>query len=236
MKKQSVKLKAMKAAFPYTIPIMAGFGFLGMGYGILMNVNGFSFWYPLLMCITVFGGSMQYVAVTLLTSTFAPLQTLAVALMIQARHIFYSISMLEKFKGTGAKKLYLIFGMCDETFSINCTAEPPEDVDRGWFMFFVTLFDHLYWIIASTLGGILGSFIPFDTQGLEFVMTAMFVVIFLDQWLKEKGHISSIVGVFASLACRLIFGPESFLIPTMICILAMLTFLRKPIERQVTSE
>lgn len=134
-----MKRKAWKAAFPYTIPIFAGFWFLGMTYGIYMHVSGFSFWYPMLMSLTIFAGSAEFVAVNLLLGAFNPLQALVMTLMLNARHLFYGISMLDKFKGTGWKKFYLIFGMCDESFSINYTADIPADVDRGWFMFFVTL-------------------------------------------------------------------------------------------------
>ena len=193
---------AMKAAFPYTIPIFAGFWFLGITYGVYMQVSGFSFWYPMLMSLTIFGGSLEFVAVSMLLSAFAPVQTLVVALMLQARHLFYGIAMLDKFKGTGWKKVYLIFGMCDESFSINCSAEIPTGIDRGWFMFFVTLFNQIYWVTGATLGGLLGALIPFNTEGLDFAMTAMFVVIFLDQWRKEKGHAASLIGLGASLVCQ----------------------------------
>ena len=225
-------LTAARSAFPHTIPIMAGFCFLGMTYGIYMNVSGFSFVYPMLMSLTIFGGSLEFMAVSMLLSAFAPLQTLMVTLMIQIRHIFYGIAMLEKYKGTGCKKWYLIFGMCDETFSINCSAKIPENVDKGWIMLFVTLFNQFYWVFGATLGGALGSLITFNTEGLDFVMTAMFVVIFLDQWLKEKKHYTALIGVIASAMCLLIFGAESFMIPTMICILFLLTALRKPIEKE----
>lgn len=231
MKKENVRLNALRAAFPFTIPIFAGFWFLGLAYGIYMNVSGFSFWYPMLMSLVIFGGSLEFIAVSMLMSSFAPLQTLLVALMIQARHLFYGISMLDKFRGMGWKRFYLIFGMCDESFSINYTAKIPEGVDRGWFMFFVTLLNHFYWFSGSTLGGILGSLITFDTKGLDFVMTAMFVVIFLEQWLKEKKHYTAWIGLLASVVCRLIFGADSFLIPSMLCILLCLTVFRSPIEK-----
>ena len=192
-----------------------------------MQVSGFSFWYPMLMSLTIFGGSLEFVAVSMLLSAFAPVQTLVVALMLQARHLFYGIAMLDKFKGTGWKKVYLIFGMCDESFSINCSAEIPTGIDRGWFMFFVTLFNQIYWVTGATLGGLLGALIPFNTEGLDFAMTAMFVVIFLDQWRKEKGHAASLIGLGASLVCLLIFGADNFLLPAMACILAFLTLLRR---------
>ena len=229
--KQGVCRKALAAAFPHTIPILAGFLFLGMAYGIYMNVSGFSFWWPMLMGLTIYGGSLEFVTVTMLLGSFAPVQTFAMTLMIQARHLFYGISMLEKYRGTGWKKFYLIFGMCDESFSINCTAQVPEGVDRGWFMFFVTLLNQCYWVSGAALGGLLGSFIPFDTEGLDFVMTALFVVIFLDQWLKEKKHYTALIGLGASAACLLIFGADGFMIPTMVCIICLLTVFRRPIEK-----
>lgn len=190
-----MKRKALKAAFPYTVPIFAGFWFLGVTYGIYMNKSGFSFWYPMLMSMTIFAGSAEFLTVNLLLGAFNPLQALTMTLMLNARHLFYGISMLDKFKGTGWKKIYLIFGMCDESFSINYTADIPQDVDRGWFMFFVTLLDQLYWVSGATLGGIFGSLIHFSTEGLDFVMTAMFVVIFLEQWLKDRRHTSALLGL-----------------------------------------
>ena len=202
-----------------------------MTYGIYMNASGFSFWYPMLMSLTIFAGSIEFVAVNLLLGAFHPVQALAMALMINARHLFYGISMLEKYQGAGLKKFYLIFGMCDESFSINYAAEIPEDVDRSWFMFFVTLYNHIYWVTGATLGGIFGSLIHFSTEGLDFVMTAMFVVIFMEQWMKEKSHTCSILGLLLSLICLIIFGPDRFIIPAMLMLLAMLTFLRTPLTR-----
>ena len=231
MNKQNIRRKALAAAFPYTIPIFAGFWFLGLAYGILMNVSGFSFWYPMLMSMTIFGGSLEFVAASMLLSSFAPLQTLIMTLMIQARHLFYGIAMLDKFKGLGWKRYYLIFGMCDETFSINYTADVPEGIDKGWFYFFVTLLNYLYWVSGATIGGLVGSFLSFDTEGLDFVMTAMFVVIFLGQWLKEKKHYTAVIGVLSSVVCLLLFGSDSFMVPTMVCILFFLTVFRKPIEK-----
>ena len=251
--------KAFTTAFPYTIPIFAGFWFLGITYGIYMNVSGFSFWYPMLMSVTIFAGSIEFVTVNMLLGAFNPLQAFAMTLMINARHLFYGISMLDKFRGVGRKKFYLIFGMCDETFSINYTADIPEDVDRGWFMFFVTLLNHFYWFSGATLGGIFGSLINFNTEGLEFVMTAMFVVIFLEQWLKEKDHTSSLIGLGISILCLIAFGADNFIIPAMLAmgisilcliacgadnfiipamlaILGVLTLMRHPFERKESVE
>ena len=223
-------LPALKAAFPYTIPIMTGFCFLGAAYGIYMNVLGFNFLYPTLMAALIFGGSLEFIAATMLLAPFAPLQTFIVALIIQARHIFYGLAMLEKYKGLGWKRHYLIFGLCDETFAINYSARIPNDVDRGWFYFFVTLLNQCYWVISAAVGGLLGNVIAFDTQGLGFVMTAMFVVIFLEQFLNEEKHITGIIGFAASIICLIIFDRDTFLIPTMLSIIIILTAFRKYIE------
>lgn len=227
-----MRIKALKVAFPQTIPIFTGFWFLGMAYGIYMNASGFSFVYPLCMSLLIYGGSLEFVAVEMLLSPFAPLQTFIMALLIQARHLFYGLSMLDKFKGLGWKKYYLIFGMCDETFSINCSADIPEDVDRGWFYFWVTLLNQFYWSAAATTGGIVGSLLKIDTSGISFVMTAMFVVIFLEQWLKEKEHSASMIGLTVSVLCLIVFGPDSFMVPTMVLIVRLLTLLRKPLEKK----
>lgn len=229
--KRGTLKKAFKAAFPNTIPIFAGFCFLGMTYGIYMQVSGFSVWYPMVMSLTIFAGSVEFVAVNMLLGMFNPLQAFLMTVMINARHLFYGISMLDKYKGTGWKKLYLIFGLCDETFSINYTARIPEDVDKGWFMFFVTLLDQSYWVFGATLGALFGSFIHFNTEGLDFVMIAMFVVIFLDQWLKDKNHVSEILGLAISFLCLVAFGADNFIIPAMIGILVLLTLGRKPLEK-----
>ncbi len=226
-----MRLKALKTAFPYTIPIFAGFWFLGLAYGIYMNVSGFSFVYPMLMSLTIFGGSLEFVAVSMLLAPFAPLQTFILAFIVQARHLFYGISMLDKFKGMGWKKIYLIFGLCDETFSINYSADIPKDVDKGWFMFWVTLLNQFYWVSGATIGGLVGSAFTFNTTGLDFVMPAMFVVILLEQLLKEEKHYTAIIGVLSTLICRVVFGPDNFMIPAMIAIVALLTAFRKPIEK-----
>lgn len=227
-----MRIKALKTAFPQTIPIFTGFWFLGMAYGIYMNASGFSFVYPLCMSLLIYGGSLEFVAVEMLLSPFAPLQTFIMALLIQARHLFYGLSMLDKFKGLGWKKYYLIFGMCDETFSVNCSADIPEDVDRGWFYFWITLLNQFYWSAAATTGGIVGSLLKIDTSDISFVMTAMFVVIFLEQWLKEKEHSASLIGLAVSVLCLVVFGPDSFMVPTMVLIVGLLALLRKPLEKK----
>lgn len=232
-KKVLVLKQALRAAFPYTIPICASFLFLGMTYGIYMNVSGFSFWYPMFMSLTIFAGSVEFVAVNMLLGAFHPLQALAITFMINARHLFYGISMLDKYRGTGWKKFYLIYGMCDESFSINYAASIPDHIDQGWFMFFVTLLNQIYWVLGAILGGVFGSFLHFSTKGLEFVMTAMFVVIFMDQWKKEKRHTSSLLGLGITATCLVAFGPDYFIIFSMILMIAVLSFIRKPWKMEV---
>src|SRR6478735_2089438 len=222
---------ACRAAFPYTFPILTGFVFLGIAYGIYMHSLGFSAIYPILMSLTIFAGSMEFVAANLLLVPFSPVSALFLTLMINARHLFYGISMLDTYKGLGKKKFYLIYGMCDESFSINCTVNIPKNVDKGWFMFFVTFFNHCYWGIGAAIGGIFGSLVRFNTEGLDFVMTALFVVIFIEQWMKEKKHHSVLVGLGLSALSLIIFGGEHFIIPAMLMILTVLTFLRKPLEK-----
>ena len=190
----------------------------------------------MLMSVTIFAGSMEFVAVNLLLGAFSPLQAFAMALMINARHLFYGISMLEKYRGHGWKSFYLIFGMCDESFSINYTADIPQEVDKGWFMFFVTLLNHFYWFFGATLGGLFGSFIHFNTEGLDFVLTAMFVVIFMEQWLKEKNHTSALLGLALSVICLIAFGADSFIIPAMLAVLGVLTLIRRPLETRLGAD
>lgn len=228
----SKKIKAaFFAAFPNTIPILAGFLFLGIAYGIYMNQSGFKFYYPMFMSFIIFAGSVEFATVSWLLGSFDPVNIFFLTLMINARHLFYGLSMLEKYNIPGWKKLYLIYGMCDESFSINATVDVPKDIDKGLFMFFVTILNQIYWVAGATIGGIFGSFIPFDTKGLEFVMTALFVVIFLENWLKEKDHSASVIGLFISFICLMIFKGTNFIIPSMIIILSVLTLLRGRLQK-----
>lgn len=169
----------------------------------------------------------------LLLGMFHPMSALILALMVNARHLFYGISMLDKYKNVGKKRWYLIFGMCDESFSINCTTEVPAGVDRGWFYFFVTLLNQCYWVCGAAIGGICGSLISFETEGLDFVMTALLVVIFLEQWMKEKDHTSGVIGIVLTVICLVVFGNKNFIIPSMLGILGVLTLMRGRLERRI---
>lgn len=228
-------IPALKAAFPYTIPIFAGYWFLGLAYGLLMNKSGFAFYWPMLMAMTIFSGSVEFVAVKMLLGSFHPLQSFLMAFLICARHLFYGISMLDKFKGMGWKKFPLIYGMSDETFSVEYTAKVPEGIDKGWFLLWITILDYSYWATGATLGGLFGGLITFNAKGLDFVMTAMFVTIFMEQWMKEKNHIASIAGIVISVVCLNIFGAEHFVIPAMIVMLLVFFGVRSKLEVKVKS-
>lgn len=229
---KKLRRKAFKAALPRTLPILVGFVFLGMSYGLLMRSKGFSFIYPMFMSMFIFAGSMEFVTANLLLADFNPIYAFLLALMVNARHLFYGISMLEKFDGTGWKKPYLIFGMCDETFSINCTADLPPDVDKGWFMFFVTLLNQIYWGVSSTAGSLLGYVIHFNTKGIEFVMTALFVVMFLGQWEKKENRAPALVGLIGTAVCLPIFGSKYFIVPAMVLIVAAFAVGKKIEDRE----
>ena len=227
------KFKAFKAAFPHTIPVMTGYLFLGMAFGILLNSKGYHFGWAILMSLFIYAGSMQFVAVNLLTSVFNPVYAFFITLIVNARHLFYGISMLKPFKGIGKLKPYLIAGLTDETYSILCSTGPPDVIDKTWFMFFVTLLDQMYWVTGSALGGLIGSLLTFDTTGIDFVMTALFTVIFINQWKAEKKHFPAITGVLVSVICLFIFGPDHFIIPSMALIVLALTIFRKKIEEGI---
>lgn len=221
-----VRTAALKAAFPYTIPILAGFVFLGMTCGIYSISLGLPWWIPPLMAIMIFAGSAEFLVASMLVSPFSPLSTFVLVFIVNARHLFYGLSMLERFRGLGKLRYYLTFGMCDETFSINYATEPPAGIDRGWFMFFVTLLNHLYWIAGCTLGSLAGRVLAVEVEGVSFAMTALFVVIFLDQWLRDKQHVSAIIGIVAAAVALVVFGADAFMIPAMVLILVATVALR----------
>lgn len=225
-----MKTKALKSAFPHTLPVLTGYLFIGMAFGILLSTKGYHFGWAILMSTFIFAGSMQFVTINLLASSFNMINVVFMTLMINARHLFYGLAMLDKFKNIGKKKPYMIFSLTDETFSLLCGVEPPKGIDEGWFYLFIAILNHIYWIIGSAIGGIIGSVISINTQGIDFVMTALFVVIFMNQWEENKNHIPAIIGIIASFICLVIFGVNNFILPSMIIILIALTILRNPIE------
>lgn len=231
-----MKKRAFQAAFPYTLPICIGFIFLGMSYGFLMRSKGFSFVYPMCMSLFIFAGSMEFLTVNLLLTAFNPIYGFCLALMVNARHLFYGISMLDKYKGVGKKRWYLIFGMCDESFTINCTVNPPEGVDQGWFMLFVTLLNHIYWVAAATLGALLGYIVQFNTTGIEFVMTSLFVVMFINQWEETDDHSPALAGVICSIVCLFAFGSGYFIIPGMALMIFWFALKKEKAKRKAVEE
>jgi len=225
------KKAAFFAALPHTLPVFTGYIVLGAAYGILMDSKGFSLLWIILASVFVYAGSMQFVAVALLAAGFDPLGSILMTLAVNARHLFYGISMLDQYRGVGKMKPYLIFTLTDETFSIVCSSLPPAGVERKWFYFFISLLDHMYWISGSILGGILGNMINFNTKGIDFVLTALFVVILINQWKSTANHLPAIIGIVSAVLSRILFGPSDFIIPAMISILFFVTVLKSPMER-----
>ena len=210
-------------AFPKTVPVMVGYLFLGIAYGILMSVNGFGAIWAVLMSIIVYAGSLQYVGINLLTAAVSPAAAFLMALMINARHLFYGISMLGKYSEMGKWKPYLIFGLSDETFSVVCAEPRPENQTEKRKFFWITFLDQCYWVMGSAVGALVGGFLTFNTQGLDFALTALFVVIFTDQWKHQRNHRPALIGLLGSAACVVVFGTSAFLIPAMLVIILALT-------------
>ncbi|WP_127165152.1 AzlC family ABC transporter permease [Veillonella sp. 3960] len=221
---------AFRYAFPKTTPILFGFLFLGLSYGIYMYSMGFSWGYTLALSALIYAGSMEFVTVAMLLSPFDPVSAFLITLMVNGRHIFYGLSMLEVYRNTGWLKPYLIFGMCDESFSINYTSQIPLGVSKGWIYFFVTLLNQLYWVVGSIIGNLFASVISFDGKGLEFVLTALFIVLAIEQYKIQRNLISSSIGLVIPGIALWIFGSEHFMIPAMLGIVVILSLLRNTME------
>ena len=222
--------RALRAAFPHTIPVLTGYLFLGFAFGVLLASKGYHVGWAILMSIVIYAGSMQFVAIELLCAPFDPLGAFFMTLMVNARHLFYGVAMIETFRSFGREKPYMIHTLTDETFSLMCSAKPPEGVDQRRFRFFIAMLDQLYWIAGCTLGTVVGSAIVFDSTGIDFVMTALFVVIFVEQWQQRSGRIPALIGVGGSALCLLVFGPDNFLLPAMALILTVLLGARRSLE------
>ena len=216
-----------KYAFKQSVPIMAGYIVLGMGFGVLLESKGYGVLWAIAMSVFIYAGSMQYVAINLITGGASLIATALMTLMVNARHLFYGISMLDKYKNTGKYKPYLIFALTDETYSLVCSGKIPAGVDRNKYYFLVSLFDQVYWVLGSVIGSVVGSVLNFNTAGIDFSMTALFLVVFVEQWKSTKDHASAITGVAASVVCLLIFGAGNFVIPAMISITVILLLMRK---------
>lgn len=218
---------ALRAAFPATLPVMTGYICLGIAFGLLMRTSGYGVIWAALLSLVCYAGSMQFVTITLLTTAFDPLQAFLLSIMINARHIFYGLSVLEKYRGLGKIRAFLIFSLTDETFSLVSTLEPPEKVERKDFYFWMSFLDYLYWVTGSVLGNLMGNFIPFDTTGLDFALTALFVVLFLEQWKKKENRPAGVIGILCTAMCLAVFGADNLVIAAMILILAVLLGGRK---------
>lgn len=225
-----MKWSVQRAAFVKTLPVMAGYLVLGFGFGILLEDNGYGFWWALAMSGFIYAGSMQYVTISLMTSGASLISAALTTLMVNARHLFYGISMVDRYKDAGKKKPYLMFALTDETYSLVCNGECPEGLDSYSYYFWISLFNQCYWIIGSLLGVLAGTALQFNTAGIDFSMTALFVTVFVEQWLSTKNHISAVLGVVSSVLCLFIFGSDRFLIPSMILITVVLSIGRKKIE------
>ena len=217
----------IRKAFYKTIPVMAGYIVLGIGFGILLHNAGYGIVWAFAMSTFIYAGSMQYVGIGLLTGGASVITTIITTIMVNARHLFYSISMIDKYKGSGKYKPYLIFALTDETYSLLCDEEEKSDASVNRYRFFVSLFDQCYWIIGSVIGSLLGSMIRFSTAGIEFSMTALFIASFTQQWVESDNHIPAITGLVSTVLCLVIFGTEKFLIPSMLLITLLLTVFRK---------
>ena len=209
---------------------MAGYLVLGSGFGILMADKGYSFWWPALMSFVVYAGSLQFVAVNLLASMASPVSTALMSIMVNARHLFYGISMLDKYKAMEKGRIYSIFALTDETYSLVCSVQVPEGVNEHGYYFLISLMNQCYWVAGSLIGGLLGNLMSFNTDGIDFAMTALFVVMFVEQWENSKNHLPAVSGVVITVCCLLVFGADYFLIPSMILIATALLALRNKIE------
>lgn len=216
-------------AFYKSVPVMAGYIVLGIGFGILLRNAGYGVWWAFAMSFFIYAGSMQYVGVGLLTGGSSILTAAITTIMVNGRHLFYSISMIDKYKNAGKFKPYMIFALTDETYSLLCDDE-GDSKDSNLYRFLVSAFNQSYWVTGTLLGSMLGKIIPFSTQGIEFSMTALFIASFTEQWISTGDHIPAITGVLCTTLCLILLGPDRFLIPSMLLITFVLTLIRKKEE------
>lgn len=230
------KKQIVKKAFITSLPVMAGYIILGIGFGILLRDAGYGVIWALSMSVFIFAGSMQYVGISLIAGGASILTTILTTLMVNARHLFYSISMVEKYKDAGKFKPYMIFALTDETYSLLCDGKTPDEEHANFYRFWVSLFNQAYWVLGSVLGSLLGAILPFSTAGIEFSMTALFIASFTEQWLSTKDHIPALTGLISTAICLVIFGSDRFLIPAMLIITLILSLLRNRKSRREEKE
>lgn len=224
--------KALKTVFLDTVPVMTGYLFLGISFGILLQEAGYGLPWAFSMALFMYAGSAQFLSVSLLANHASILSSAIAVFLLNARHIFYGISLIDAYKDTGKKKPYLIFALTDETYSLVTQNQPPEGMKRHTYCFLVSLFDHIYWVAGCVIGSVAGNFIPISFKGIEFVLTALFVTLFTEQWLSNKNHFPAVVGVVSTVLCLVIFGKDIFLIPSMVLIAVLLTTTRKTGKRK----
>lgn len=222
--------QAFKRAFPYTIPVLTGYLFIGIAFGVMYAEKGYSFLWAVLMSLLVFAGSGQYLAVNFFAPGVSFLQVIFLTFMVNVRHVFYGISLVERFNRFGKSRWYMVFGLTDETYSLLCTTKVPEDVDEEKFLLAITLMDHSYWILGSLIGAIAGTVLPINSEGIDFAMTALFVVIFIEQWYEKKNRAPELIGVVLAVISLQIFGAESFVLPAMLSIIFVLLVARKKLD------
>ncbi len=228
--------RAFQEAFPFTIPVLTGYLFIGIAFGVMYQEKGYNFLWAILMSILVYAGSGQYLAVNFFAPGVSFADVIFMTFMVNIRHIFYGLSLLERFKKMGKKRLYMIFSLTDETYSLFFVTKAPKDVPEDKFLFAIALLDQLYWVIGSAIGAMAGELIPFQTEGIDFAMTALFLVIFVEQWLAGGNRIPAVIGLVSSAALRLVFGSGNFILPSMICIMLCLISGRKYIEKYENKE
>lgn len=224
--------KAFQKAFPYTIPVLTGYLFIGIAFGVMYAEKGYSFLWAILMSVMVYAGSGQYLAVNFFVPGISFVQVIFLTFMVNVRHIFYGISLLEKFNKMGMKRWYMIFGLTDETYSLLCTTNVPEDVEESKFLFAISLLDQCYWVLGSAIGAIAGTVLPINSEGIDFAMTALFVVIFVEQWMEKKNRIPELIGVAVAIIALVIFGASNFVLPAMLAIVALLFIGRKKLDKE----
>ena len=226
-------IRTVRQAFYKSVPVLAGYIVLGTGFGILMRNAGYGVLWAAAMSIFIYAGSMQYVGVGLLTGGASVLTTCITTIMVNARHLFYSISMIDKYKDAGPYKPYRVFALTDETYSLLCGGDVPDGADPVLYRFLLSLFNHCYWVTGSIIGNLLGTVLPFSTAGIEFSMTALFTAAFTEQWLTSGDHVPALTGLLSTLLCLAVFGRDRFLIPAMLLITLVLTLLRRREEGTV---
>lgn len=222
MKNLTSRRAALRTAFPATIPVMTGFLCLGLAYGVLMQSKGYGPLWSTLMSAVAFGGSMQFVAITLLTAAFDPFQAFLLSVMVNARHMFYGLALLEKYKGLGKARAILIYTLCDETFSLVSSLEPPPEIDRKRYYLCISLLDYAYWVAGTAAGGFLGNLITLDTTGMDFALTALFVVLFMEQWKRRENRLAGVAGLACAAVSLAVCGAGNMVIPAMVLVLAVL--------------